>query len=77
MIFKYAIEDVEFPVKYRFTFQSGDIQIIQEILSSKDLQDLHSNLVIFKSSTKIRVMPDVHAFTFQSGDIQIKSMMKC
>ena len=55
-----------------FTFQSGDIQInfAHEILRLQ-LQDLHSNLVIFKSDKLLSYSIELYEFTFQSGDIQI------
>ena len=55
-----------------FTFQSGDIQIeLILVLNRIRLQNLHSNLVIFKcynvtNNPKVQIL-----FTFQSGDIQI------
>ena len=56
----------------KFTFQSGDIQIlyIQRCLQHYG-QHLHSNLVIFKYGVLMDEFHQWKKFTFQSGDIQI------
>ena len=35
-------------IRKAFTFQSGDIQIRSRVIKNKAINDLHSNLVIFK-----------------------------
>ena len=47
-------ENKHYTILATFTFQSGDIQIKQKLLSRiESLENLHSNLVIFKFSGKI------------------------
>ena len=60
-----------------FTFQSGDIQILNvDGLSLQTKDTLHSNLVIFKFKQKDRKGNELYIFTFQSGDIQIINAIK-
>ena len=55
----------------QFTFQSGDIQITIKRKPRNSLFNLHSNLVIFKSTRLTEFFLNLEQFTFQSGDIQI------
>ena len=56
----------------KFTFQSGDIQIAKFDFSEDKQNNLHSNLVIFKSIAILNTTILTTEFTFQSGDIQIR-----
>ena len=70
VIFKYFFFFKPSHLWYKFTFQSGDIQIHK---IKKEKKQLHSNMVIFEYLEKNPHITDITIFTFQSGDIQIIS----